>query len=167
MRVMGPALVVELPPAFDEYLSFGTVAEPIPVQQFVTQLAVEALDEPILLPPVRHDEGLTDCGVSQPVHDFGSGKFGVVVRANECGPSTAASVATASGSNPAIAGWHRPQSQGTRGGTNRSRKASSAPAHRPTGRAQSRSSISNSIVSHWVGECRCHNDDGEAADAEC
>lgn len=48
MRAMRPALVVELRPAFDEHLCLGTAAEPFPVQQFVTQLAVaKVLDEPV------------------------------------------------------------------------------------------------------------------------
>lgn len=48
MCAMGPALVVELPPTFDEHLGLSAAAEPLPVQQFVTQLAVEALDEAVL-----------------------------------------------------------------------------------------------------------------------
>lgn len=47
MRAMGPTLLVELSPAFDEHLGLGSAAEPFLVQQFVTQLAVEALDEPV------------------------------------------------------------------------------------------------------------------------
>ena len=47
MCTMGPALVVEQPPAFDEHLGLGAAVEPLPVQQFVTQLAVEALDEAV------------------------------------------------------------------------------------------------------------------------
>lgn len=48
MRVVGSALVVELPPAFDEHFGLGAAAEPL-VQQFVAQLAVEAFDEPVKL----------------------------------------------------------------------------------------------------------------------
>lgn len=32
MRAMGPALVIELPPSFDEHLGLGPAAEPFPVQ---------------------------------------------------------------------------------------------------------------------------------------
>ena len=85
MRAMGPSLVVELSPAFDEHLGLGTAAEPFPVQQFVTQLAVEALDEPVLPRTARRDECLTNCSVSQPAHDLSRGKFSAVVRPNECG----------------------------------------------------------------------------------
>lgn len=85
MCAMGPALVVELPPAFDEHLGLGATAEPFPVQQFVTQLAVEALDEPVLQRTAWRDEGRTDRSISQPAHDLGSGKSGAVVRPNERG----------------------------------------------------------------------------------
>ncbi|PXX21581.1 hypothetical protein NA66_10484 [Burkholderia pyrrocinia] len=83
MRAMGSTLVVELPPAFDGHPGLGTAAEPFPIQQFVTQLAVEALDKPVLPRITRRDEGRTDCGIPEPAHDLGSGKFGTVVRPNE------------------------------------------------------------------------------------
>ncbi len=83
MCAMGPTLVVELPPAFDEHLGLDPAAEPFPIQQFVTQLALEALDEAVLPRTAGRDEGRTDCSIPQPTHDPGSGKFGVVVRPNE------------------------------------------------------------------------------------
>lgn len=45
MGAVRPLLVVELPPAFDQRIRLGTAAEPLPVQQLVSQLAVEAFDE--------------------------------------------------------------------------------------------------------------------------
>lgn len=66
MRATGPALVVELPPAFNVHLRLGATAEPFPVQQFVTQLAIEALEEPVLPRTARLDKGWTDRSVSQP-----------------------------------------------------------------------------------------------------
>lgn len=48
-----------------------------------------------------------------------------------------------------------------------SRKASSTPARLPVGRARSRCSIPNSVVSHPAGECRCRDNDGKDAGAEC
>lgn len=81
MRTMGPPLVVELPPAFDEHLGLGAAAEPFPVQQFVTQFSIEALDESVLPWTAGRDEGRTDCSVSH----LGSSKFGAVVRPNERG----------------------------------------------------------------------------------
>jgi hypothetical protein len=66
MCAMGPALVIELPPAFDEHLGLGAAAEPFPVQQFVAKLAVEALDEPVLPRTAGRDESRADCNISQP-----------------------------------------------------------------------------------------------------
>lgn len=48
MGAMGPLLVVELTPLLDEHFGLNTATEPFTVQQFVTQLAVEALDEAVL-----------------------------------------------------------------------------------------------------------------------
>lgn len=48
MRVVRSLLVVELPPALDEYLRFGAAAEPFAVEQLVAQFAVEAFDETVL-----------------------------------------------------------------------------------------------------------------------
>jgi hypothetical protein len=42
-------LVVIEPPALDDSASFGQIGEDLLVQAFVTQLAVEALDEAVLL----------------------------------------------------------------------------------------------------------------------
>lgn len=61
MRAMRPALVETLSPAFDKYLGLGRAAEPFPVQNFVTQLAVDALDEPVFPRTAGRDEGRTDC----------------------------------------------------------------------------------------------------------
>ncbi|CAB3773018.1 hypothetical protein LMG29660_07253 [Burkholderia puraquae] len=80
MSAMGPTLVVKLSPAFDEYLGLGPAAEPFAIQQFVAQLAVEALDESVLPRAAGRDEGRADCSISQPAHDLGGGKFGTVVR---------------------------------------------------------------------------------------
>lgn len=70
MGAVRPLLVVELPPAFDQDLGLGTAAEPLPVQQLVPQLAVEAFDEPVLPGAARRDEGRTNRRVSQPAHDL-------------------------------------------------------------------------------------------------
>lgn len=61
---MAPALVVELPPAFDEHLSLGAAAESFSVQQFITQFAVEALDEPVLPRTAWRDEGRVDRSIA-------------------------------------------------------------------------------------------------------
>ena len=83
MRAVGPALVAELPPAFDEHLGLGAAAEPFAVPQFVTTLAVKVLDDPVLRRTTRCNEARPDCGISQPAHNLGGGKFGAVVHA-EC-----------------------------------------------------------------------------------
>lgn len=57
MRAMGPALVVELPPAFDEHFGLGAAAEPFPVQQFVARPAVKALERPLEPGRPRHAGG--------------------------------------------------------------------------------------------------------------
>lgn len=83
-RAMGPPLVVELPPAFDEHLGLGpgAAAEPFfAVEPFVAQLTVEASDQPVLPRTARRDESRLDCGLSQPAHDLGGGKFSAVVHA--------------------------------------------------------------------------------------
>lgn len=67
---MGPALVVELALAFDEYFGLNSAAEPFVAQQLVTQLTVEVLDEPVLPRAAWRDEGRTNCSISQPVHDL-------------------------------------------------------------------------------------------------
>jgi hypothetical protein len=43
-----------------------------------------SLQSPALSWTVRRNEGLADCGVSQPAHDLGSGEFGAIVRPYEC-----------------------------------------------------------------------------------
>ena len=79
MSAMGPALVVKLSPAFDEYLGSGPAAESFAIQQFIAQLAVEALDESVSPRTAWCDEGRADCSISRPAHDLGGGKFGAVV----------------------------------------------------------------------------------------
>lgn len=62
-RAMGPPLVVELPPAFDEHLGLGpgAAAEPFfAVEPFVAQLTVEASDQPVLPRTARRDESRLD-----------------------------------------------------------------------------------------------------------
>jgi hypothetical protein len=48
MRAVRPLFVVKLAPTFDQDFRFGTTAEPFAVEQFVTQLAVEAFDKAVL-----------------------------------------------------------------------------------------------------------------------
>ncbi len=62
---MRPALVVELSPAFDEYFGLGAAAEPVAVQSFVEQLAVEAFHELVSRWTSRRDYGRVDCSISR------------------------------------------------------------------------------------------------------
>lgn len=80
---MGPFLVVELPPSLDQHLCLCAAAEPFAVGQFVTPLAVEALDETVLPWTARRDERRIDGGIAHPAHDLRVGEFGAVVRAHE------------------------------------------------------------------------------------
>lgn len=89
-----PSLVVELPPALNEHLGFCAAAEPFSVQQFVPQLAVEALDEAVLPRAAGGNEGRSDCDIAQPTHGLGSGEFGAVVRSNVFGLAETARIFT-------------------------------------------------------------------------
>lgn len=44
-------MVVELPPAFDQYTSLTDIAEPLAVEALIPQLAVEAFDKAVLPGP--------------------------------------------------------------------------------------------------------------------
>ena len=44
---MGPAMFVELPPGLNHDSRLAEIAEPLSIQAFVAQLAVEAFDEPL------------------------------------------------------------------------------------------------------------------------
>ncbi|KVP43605.1 hypothetical protein WJ87_02645 [Burkholderia ubonensis] len=75
MCAMGPDARCRKPPAFDDHLGLGQAAEPFTIQQFVTQLAVEALDEPVLPRTARCDEVLLEeaFGFSQSLFSEGHG----------------------------------------------------------------------------------------------
>lgn len=67
-------LVVKRPPSFDEHFGPRTASEPLAVEQLVAQLAVEALDEPVLPRAARRNESRTDGGIAQSPHDCRCGE---------------------------------------------------------------------------------------------
>lgn len=79
---MRPALVVELAPRLNQHLGFGQRVEPFPVEQFIAQLAVEALDEAVLPGLARRDEGRPDGLVAPPAHDRAGGELRPAVAAD-------------------------------------------------------------------------------------
>lgn len=82
MCAMRSALVVELTPSFNQHFRFCPAAEPLPVKQFVTQLAIEAFHESVLPWTAWRNEGGTNGGIPQPAHDLGRCELGAVVRPN-------------------------------------------------------------------------------------
>jgi hypothetical protein len=82
MCAMRPALVVELTPSFNLHFRFCPAAEPLPVKQFVAQLAIEAFHEPVLPWTAWCNEGGTNGGIPQLAHDLVRCELGSIVRAN-------------------------------------------------------------------------------------
>ena len=66
VRAVRPLFVAELPPSLDQHLRLGAAAEPFAVEQFVAQLAIEALDGAVLPRTTRRDERGADRGIAQP-----------------------------------------------------------------------------------------------------
>lgn len=73
MGAMRPSRVVKLPPLLDEHLGFLVAAEPLAIQQFVAELAIEAFDEAVLPRAAGCDEGRANRLVEQSAHDPSGG----------------------------------------------------------------------------------------------
>lgn len=143
MSAMWPLLVVELTPLLDEHPGLGAAAKPFTVQQFVTELAVEAFDEPVLPRlPGAMKAGPIDASRSQRMTRAAVNSAPLSDRMNAGLPYSRISL-----DSTRITSWERrlaPTSMASiRACTRRSRTASSAPGHRPTGRGRSRSSRPN------------------------
>ena len=82
---MRPEVVVELSPALDHGAGFAKVPEPLPVEALVSQLAIEALHEPVVPGLARRDEARAHVHVPKPLHDPGRGELGPLVGADELG----------------------------------------------------------------------------------
>lgn len=80
---MLPPLVIKLPPLLNQHLGFASTGEPLPVQAFVTQFAVEAFHKTVLPGTARLDIGRTDIVVTQPLHYCCCGKLAAIVQADE------------------------------------------------------------------------------------
>jgi hypothetical protein len=79
MRSLG---VVMAPPILDQYLGFFQRIEDLPIEQLITQLAIEALDIAILPGAALLDEQRTNVEVREPVTYLLSGEFCAVVEAD-------------------------------------------------------------------------------------
>ena len=73
-------MIVIVPPA-PQYLSgVGETVEDFLVEAFVTELAIEALDEAVLLRLARRDVVPGDAGFILPFEDGATGQFAAIVR---------------------------------------------------------------------------------------
>src|SRR4051812_37248894 len=79
---VGPDLVVVLPPDSDRGTSLMQRLEPVLVQAFVAELAVEALDVAVLHWPSRLDQNVPNAVCLRPRHESPTGELGAVVGAN-------------------------------------------------------------------------------------
>ena len=78
-------MVVELAPLLDEHSGFPQISEPLPVQALVSQLSVEALNEPVVPGSAWRNERRADPLVAKPAHDRASGELRPLVRTDEGG----------------------------------------------------------------------------------
>jgi len=79
---MWPHRVVVSPPAIDQDLRFTKCVKDLTVEQLVTQLAVEALNKPVLPRTPRLDVQCRHPHIAQPVSDRFGCKLSTVVRAD-------------------------------------------------------------------------------------
>lgn len=82
VRALG---VVELPPLLDQHPRFSEIAEPLPIQALVSELAVEALHKAVLPRTPRCNEDRTDALIAQPAHDRSRRKLRALIGADELG----------------------------------------------------------------------------------
>ena len=74
-----PAMVVELAPLLDQHPGFAQIPEPFPVQAFIPQLSVKALNESVVPGSPRRNECRADALVTKPAHDSDSRELGALV----------------------------------------------------------------------------------------
>jgi hypothetical protein len=79
-----PFRVVVFSPAFDDYLGFSERVEDLPVQQFVPEPSIEALDVAILPWAARLDEGGLGTNSLNPGPDILSNELRSIVAADKC-----------------------------------------------------------------------------------
>ena len=76
---MRPDVVVVIAPGGQILTGIGEAVEDLFIQAFVTQAAVEAFDQPILLRFAWVDVMLGDAGITCPFEDRGTGEFGAII----------------------------------------------------------------------------------------
>ncbi len=81
---MRPFRVVVFSPAFDDDLGFSQRVEDLPVQQFVPEPGIEALDVAILPGAARLDEGGLGTNSLNPGPDILSNELRSIVAADKC-----------------------------------------------------------------------------------
>lgn len=81
---VGSFCVVVFPPSFDDDLCFSEREEDLPVQQFVSEPRIEALDIAILSGRSRLDVGCLGTDSCDPVSDRLGGELGASVASNIC-----------------------------------------------------------------------------------
>lgn len=79
---MRSLLVIELPPLLDEDLRFRPTSELLPIQQLITQLAVEALHKTVLPRTAWRNIDRSDILVPQLTHNFGCRELDPVFRSD-------------------------------------------------------------------------------------
>ena len=84
-----PDVIVVVPPAFDHGTRLGEAAEDLLVQALVSQLAVEAFDEAVLLGLARSDVVPVHAGAVGPFEHDPAGHLGSVIADDSPGPAAA------------------------------------------------------------------------------
>ena len=79
---MRPDVVVVIAPGGQILTGIGEAVEDLFIQAFVTQAAVEAFDQPILLRFAWVDVMLGDAGITCPFEDRGAGELSAIITDN-------------------------------------------------------------------------------------